>query len=205
MGIDHLCSVRVDPESDGGCADPSDRGVPRSARDCTSVGLATRHLYASLPTRTAVVIFFGHSDPLQMASLNVRKVAFESAIKSGKKAEEMDRSEWWTASDGRALEEIEKAKRGFFFWGGQVDLCVLIVITRHIYTLRGRCRWKRLSSTHCFPTPAFFSPFEHVQIMSTCSPFGMADINTRRGVSGTNSLHLHSPPDRQDMEMGAYL
>ncbi|KAF8554782.1 ribonuclease H-like protein [Imleria badia] len=75
-------------------------------------------LYASLPARTAVIIFTGHSDPRRMASLNARKVAFESAIKSGKKAEEMDRSEWWTASDGRALEEeVEKAKRGLLFLG----------------------------------------------------------------------------------------
>jgi len=75
-------------------------------------------LYASLPARTAVVLFTGHSDPRRMASLNARKVAFESAIKSGKKAEEMDRSEWWTASDGRALEEeVEKAKRGLLFLG----------------------------------------------------------------------------------------
>ena len=73
-------------------------------------------LYASLPVRTALVIFTGHSDPRQMASLNARKVAFESAIKGGKKAEEMDRSEWWTASDGRTLEEaVEKAKRGLLF------------------------------------------------------------------------------------------
>jgi RNA exonuclease 1 len=50
-------------------------------------------LYASLPVRTAAVIFTGHSDPRRMTSLNARKVAFESAIKSGKKAEEMDRSE----------------------------------------------------------------------------------------------------------------
>ena len=75
-------------------------------------------LYTSLPARTAVVIFTGHSDPRRMASLNARKVAFESAIKSGKKAEEMDRSTWWTASDGRALEEeVEKAKRGLLFLG----------------------------------------------------------------------------------------
>ncbi|KAG8214189.1 hypothetical protein J3R82DRAFT_10978 [Butyriboletus roseoflavus] len=75
-------------------------------------------LYASLPARTAVVIFTGHSDPRQMASLNARKAAFESAIKSGKKAEEIDRSEWWTASDGRELEEaVEKAKRGLLFLG----------------------------------------------------------------------------------------
>lgn len=75
-------------------------------------------LYTSLPARTALVIFTGHSDPRRMASLNARKVTFESAIKNGKKAEEIDRSEWWTASDGRELEEeVEKAKRGLLFLG----------------------------------------------------------------------------------------
>lgn len=48
-------------------------------------------LYASLPTRTALVIFSGHSDPRRMASLNAPEITFESAIKGGKKAE-MDRS-----------------------------------------------------------------------------------------------------------------
>lgn len=75
-------------------------------------------LYTSLPARTAVVIFTGHSDPRRMASLNARKIAFESAIKGGKKAEEIDRSEWWTASDGRELEEVvERARRGMLFLG----------------------------------------------------------------------------------------
>jgi len=75
-------------------------------------------LYTSLPARTAVIIFTGHSDPRRMSALNARKSAFESAIKSGKKAEDIDRSEWWTASDGRELEEeVEKAKRGLLFLG----------------------------------------------------------------------------------------
>ena len=57
-----------------------------------------------------------YSDPRRMASLNARKVAFESAFKSGEKTEKIDRSEWWTTSDGRALdEEVEKAKCGLFF------------------------------------------------------------------------------------------
>ncbi|KAL4073757.1 hypothetical protein J3A83DRAFT_4090781 [Scleroderma citrinum] len=75
-------------------------------------------LYASLPPRTALVIFTGHSDPRRMSTLNARKFTFESAIKGGKKAEEMDRSEWWTAADGRELEEeVERAKRGLLFLG----------------------------------------------------------------------------------------
>ncbi|KAH7925607.1 hypothetical protein BV22DRAFT_1033761 [Leucogyrophana mollusca] len=75
-------------------------------------------LYTSLPARTALVIFTGHSDPRRMSSLNARKSAFESAIKSGKRAEDIDKAEWWTANDGRELEEeVEKAKRGLLFLG----------------------------------------------------------------------------------------
>jgi RNA exonuclease 1 len=48
----------------------------------------------------------------------MHSVVFESAIKGGKKTEEMVRSEWWTASDGRELEEaVEKAKQGLLFLG----------------------------------------------------------------------------------------
>ncbi|EGO25969.1 hypothetical protein SERLADRAFT_369315 [Serpula lacrymans var. lacrymans S7.9] len=75
-------------------------------------------LYTSLPPRTAVVLFTGHSDPRKMAALNARKSAFESAIRSGKTAEDIDRELWWTSSDGRELEEeVEKAKRGLLFLG----------------------------------------------------------------------------------------
>jgi RNA exonuclease 1 len=81
-------------------------------------------VYASLPACTAAVMFIGYSDPRRMVSLIPRKVGFESAIKSGKKAEEMDRSDWWTASDGRVLEEIEKAKYGLLFWGSSGPDCL---------------------------------------------------------------------------------
>jgi RNA exonuclease 1 len=75
-------------------------------------------LYASLPARTALIILTGHSDPRRMASLNARKSTFESAIRSGKKAEDIDKADWWTAGDGRELEEeVEKAKRGLLFLG----------------------------------------------------------------------------------------
>ena len=71
-------------------------------------------LYTSLPERIAVVIFTGHSDPRRTAAFNAGKVAFESAIKRGGKAEDIDRSEWWSANDGRELEVVvEMAKRAF--------------------------------------------------------------------------------------------
>ena len=98
-------------------------------------------LYTSLPARTTMVMFTGHPDPRRMASLGARKVAFESAIKIGKKVEEMDRSEWWTASDVRALEEdVWKGKRGSLFFGGQADLSVRIVCADAMLSSRRRLR-----------------------------------------------------------------
>lgn len=51
-----------------------------------------------------------------MTALNVKKSAFESALKSGKTAEDIDKDMWWTSSDARQLEEaVEIAKRGLLF------------------------------------------------------------------------------------------
>jgi len=75
-------------------------------------------LHASLPPRTAMVIFTGHSDPRRMAALNARKTAFENAIRSGKTPEELGPDVRWTASDARELEgAVELAKRGLLFLG----------------------------------------------------------------------------------------
>jgi RNA exonuclease 1 len=53
-----------------------------------------------------------------MALLNTRKNAFEGALKSGKKLEDLDKEMWWTTGDGRELEEeVERAKRGLMFVG----------------------------------------------------------------------------------------
>ncbi|KAF8149431.1 hypothetical protein B0H34DRAFT_733720 [Crassisporium funariophilum] len=75
-------------------------------------------LHASLPPRTALVIFTGHSDPRRMSVLNARKGAFESALKSGKTPEAIAPALTWSASDGRDLEEaVELARRGLLFLG----------------------------------------------------------------------------------------
>jgi len=78
-----------------------------------------KSLHAALPTRTALVIFTGHSDPRQMSALNARKNAFEGAIKSGKAPEEITAMGLtWTTSDARNLEEaVELARRGLVFLG----------------------------------------------------------------------------------------
>ena len=78
-------------------------------------------LYTSPPARTTVAIFTDHSDPRRKASVNARKVA---AIKIWKKAEEMDRSVWCTASDVRALEkDVWKVERGSLILGSSRPIC----------------------------------------------------------------------------------
>ena len=75
-----------------------------------------RTLYAALPPRTALLLFSSHSDPRRMSVLNARKFAFDSAIRSGKKPEELTKDVRWTTADGRELEEVvELTKRGLLF------------------------------------------------------------------------------------------
>ena len=74
-----------------------------------------RTLYAALPPRTAILLFSSHSDPRRMSALNARKFAFDTAIRSGKKPEEL-KDVRWTTADGRELEEVvELTKRGLLF------------------------------------------------------------------------------------------
>ncbi|KAF5376235.1 hypothetical protein D9615_008564 [Tricholomella constricta] len=77
-----------------------------------------RTLHSSLPPRTALIIFTGHSDPRRMAALNARKSVFENAVRSGKTPEEMGPDVRWTTNDARELEAaVELAKRGLLFLG----------------------------------------------------------------------------------------
>ncbi|KAF8143342.1 ribonuclease H [Mycena galopus ATCC 62051] len=97
--------------------------APTPGQDVMDPVLATldaqlKTLYASLPPRTALVVFTGHSDPRRMVLLNARKTAFETAIRSGLPAEELASDLRWSASDGRDLEEaVALAKRGLLFLG----------------------------------------------------------------------------------------
>ncbi|KAF8196589.1 ribonuclease H [Pholiota molesta] len=97
--------------------------APPSAEELAPILSAlNKHLaavHAALPPRTALVIFTGHSDPRRMSLLNVRKSAFESALKSGRTPEEIrPLGLTWSATDGRDLEEaVELARRGLLFLG----------------------------------------------------------------------------------------
>ncbi|KIM45581.1 hypothetical protein M413DRAFT_66110, partial [Hebeloma cylindrosporum] len=99
----------------------------------TALNTQLKTIHAALPPRTALVIFTGHSDPRTMSLLNVRKNAYESALKSGRTPEEIGAGAGggggvdgkngtgglrWSAGDARDLEEaVELARRGLVFLG----------------------------------------------------------------------------------------
>jgi RNA exonuclease 1 len=78
-----------------------------------------KSLQESLPSRTALIIFTGHSDPRRMAALNVRKSAFDTGYRGGKTSEELTKEGiTWSMSDVREMEqEVELARRGLLFLG----------------------------------------------------------------------------------------
>ena len=124
MHTDHLLGVTPKASADQPAVPPpSTVEPPPSAAELapvlTSLNAHLKALHASLPPRTALVIFTGHSDPRRMSILNARKIAFESALKSGKTPEEIrPLGLTWSATDGRDLEEaVELARRGLLFIG----------------------------------------------------------------------------------------
>jgi RNA exonuclease 1 len=75
-------------------------------------------IHDALPSRTALIIFTGHSDPRRMVQLNARKTAFETALKSGKAPESISSEIRWTTEDAREMEgAVTRAKRGLLFLG----------------------------------------------------------------------------------------
>ncbi|KAG8930977.1 hypothetical protein FRC02_003398 [Tulasnella sp. 418] len=83
-----------------------------------------KRLHQSLPAYTALCIFTGHSDARRMSELNKKKAAWDSLTRMNtpngqaiKAASEIPKDQWWTANDGRELEnETELARKGLVFF-----------------------------------------------------------------------------------------
>ncbi|KZW02879.1 ribonuclease H-like protein [Exidia glandulosa HHB12029] len=89
---------------------------PPLAETAANLNSYLKQIFESLPPRTAFILFSGHSDPRTMSQLNVRKTKFETEIRAGKRLEEIDKADWWSAQEGRELETaVEMAKKGLLF------------------------------------------------------------------------------------------
>jgi len=106
---------KVSPDTPQPRPTPVDATPEALSAALESMNAKLKTLHAALPSRTAFILFSGHSDPRQMAALNARKSVFETALRNGK---EIGLDERWTSMNGRDLEEaVEKAKRGLLFLG----------------------------------------------------------------------------------------
>ncbi|KAH6885653.1 ribonuclease H [Coprinopsis sp. MPI-PUGE-AT-0042] len=125
MGLADLLGWITQRNADSTLAAP----LPAPSREqlLTTLKTLNGHLqtiHAALPSRTAFLLFTGHSDPRTMTALSARKSAFEGALRSGKTPEEIKSPEYaggpvtWTMADARELEEaVEVTKRGLLFLG----------------------------------------------------------------------------------------
>ncbi|KAF8644810.1 hypothetical protein AX16_008267 [Volvariella volvacea WC 439] len=105
--------------ADGPPPEPVPEPTPETmANTLVALNSYLKNVHAALPSRTALIIFTGHSDPRRMAALNSRKNAFESAMRAGKAAQDLEPEARWTTQDARDLEEaVEIARRGLLFLG----------------------------------------------------------------------------------------
>ncbi|KAL4245414.1 REXO1/REXO3 family protein [Abortiporus biennis] len=113
-----IVSKNTDGPSDPPSQSPPSTGSRNVEEAISTLDAQLKELYTSLPPRTAIVIFTGHSDPRRMAELNARKSSFENAVRLGKSLDDIPKENWWSTADGRLLEEeVYRAKRGLLFLG----------------------------------------------------------------------------------------
>lgn len=75
-----------------------------------------KSLYQSLPPRTALVLFTGHSDPRRMGQLLSKKNKFDRLWKTVK-PEQIKPEDKFMATEERELQEqVERAKMGMAFF-----------------------------------------------------------------------------------------
>ncbi|KAF5346349.1 hypothetical protein D9758_011478 [Tetrapyrgos nigripes] len=141
----------------------------------TQLNTQLKTIYAALPSSTALIIFTGHSDPRNMVALNARKNAFETAIRSGKPTDTLEKDEQWKAGDVRALEEaVELTKRGLLFLGIKTKP-MLATLDKLISALREftLAHSFKFPVSMAFETPDWCYPFNAFHLSALWSPSGL--------------------------------
>lgn len=114
------CAAGLTPKTTGDLSlpltEPQDIKEPDPAEVANAyekLNAQLKTLHASLPSRTAFIMFSGHSDPRKLAPLTAKKNAFEKALQSGQKVKDMEREQLFSAYNSRDLEGlVAKAKEG---------------------------------------------------------------------------------------------
>ncbi|KAL7414000.1 hypothetical protein BDY24DRAFT_387172 [Mrakia frigida] len=109
-------SAKNTPASDPSL--PSSSSPPSTSSVLTTLNANLARIHASLPARSALIIFTGHADPRPMLALQEKKKVFDAAFKKGPAAGgPLPEGVRWMEDDERKLEaEVAVAREGLGFF-----------------------------------------------------------------------------------------
>ncbi|GAA6006093.1 hypothetical protein JCM10207_000520 [Rhodosporidiobolus poonsookiae] len=97
-------------------AEPTPPAPEDIAAAFSSLNARLTKLHASLPPLTALIVFNGHGDPLEMSRLSAKKAKFDRLWKTVKQSEISDADRWMESDDRKLLDEVERARWGLSFF-----------------------------------------------------------------------------------------
>ncbi|POY76031.1 hypothetical protein BMF94_0754 [Rhodotorula taiwanensis] len=99
-------------------ASDADSPSPEQAAEAARAALNDRlkQLHASLPPLTAMILFTGHSSPVEMSRLTAKKAKFDRLWKTVKQSEIADEDKWYEADDRALVDEVERCRWGLSFF-----------------------------------------------------------------------------------------
>jgi RNA exonuclease 1 len=88
---------------------------------CKALNSRIESLHASLPSRSALIVFTGHGSPLRMVELQAKYRRFEEALRrvkrEGKGVEALAEGESWKDEEEAELQaEVARAREGMAFF-----------------------------------------------------------------------------------------
>ncbi|BGP37396.1 hypothetical protein JCM10450v2_001305 [Rhodotorula kratochvilovae] len=95
---------------------PSAPSAEAVAEAFSSLNARLRALHAALPPLTALIIFTGHSSPVEMSRLAAKKARFDKLWKTIKQSEIADEDKWYEHDDRALVDEVERARWGLSFF-----------------------------------------------------------------------------------------
>ncbi|GAA5998067.1 RNA exonuclease [Rhodotorula paludigena] len=82
----------------------------------SSLNARLSKLHASLPPLTALILFTGHSSPVEMSRLSAKKARFDKLWKTTKQSEIADDDKWYEHDDRALVDEVERCRWGLSFF-----------------------------------------------------------------------------------------
>lgn len=103
----------VAPEDEVAADEPA---LPSADAALAALNDRLKRLHAALPPLTALIVFTGHSSPIEMSRLAAKKAKFDRLWKTVKQSEIADEDKWYEADDRALVDEVERCRWGLSFF-----------------------------------------------------------------------------------------